>query len=384
MTFGKTLRTLLKMLIPVCFVALCGAILFVTVAGMTDRADALQATTDAIEQPTVDVWLGQPLPPPPEILIERTLYRAGAADGAFTCDAPTTDAVELIDDAGWGCYSITNTGASPVSTFTLFDPAMRPAHVLMPPVTNDGAAGWVEPGETLTHQVEISPTTAAFVTSGDAIQTSYASHQALWSSLDIDDYEIDFAPSCYCYYTQGSPPPYRITVVDGVIANAVSIETGNPAPFWAAITIDEMHDRIAESLDPVSPAWQTTGMLDIEFGLPLSWFIDDAGNVADEEFGGIISNFTQLAHEMPTGDVDCNGETNIIDALMIALYDVELATDAGTCPTLGAPNLADGIHTDDGDVNNDGVTNIVDALIIARCSTGLESMYCPNMALPEL
>jgi len=392
---------------------------------------------DPISQPELAVLTGDPILPPAEIEIERVLYAtAFEANPEFDCTAPSTRVVERLEDAGWVCYTITNTGPDAVAKFTLSDADMRPAHTYMPPDFDDD---WFEPGLVIVHQVEVSTGNTAFGSQipffgdnddyeialyelyqmgiADVLidETRYAEwglyslplrvdesspvtfveQRNKWDTLGIDDYEMIYDPVCFCGWMPDAPPPFRVRVIDGVIESAVSIETGQPAPPWSAMTVDEMMERIASATDPASPAWQVNGTMDVLYGLPTTWFIDESLLIADEEFGVFVRDFAPLRScadgyvRFPAdcelafaadGDVNCSGETDIVDALLVALHDAELIVDDATCPWTPGLGL-DGIYAARGDVNEDGATNIVDALVIARCSVGLPTGYCDAMGL---
>lgn len=74
------------------------------------------------------------------------------------------------------------------------------------------------------------------------------------------------------------------------------------------------------------------------------------------------------------GDVNLDGTTNIVDALLIAQYTVgvTLEGDCGNLPPFGEVCLLQA------DINCDGQVNIVDALLIAQCDAGLINGFCPN------
>ena len=77
-----------------------------------------------------------------------------------------------------------------------------------------------------------------------------------------------------------------------------------------------------------------------------------------------------------TGDVNCDLVSNVVDALLIAQYEVGNAVDAGPC-LFGGAAAASELAVVAGDFNNDGVVNIVDALVITRCEVGLPTPSCP-------
>ena len=76
---------------------------------------------------------------------------------------------------------------------------------------------------------------------------------------------------------------------------------------------------------------------------------------------------------LPSGDVNCDGQRDIVDALIIAQYVALLRTDAGSCP-LG--NIATQLNLVEGDVNRDEGVDIVDALVVAQCVAGLPNEAC--------
>ncbi len=76
---------------------------------------------------------------------------------------------------------------------------------------------------------------------------------------------------------------------------------------------------------------------------------------------------------LPSGDVNCDGQRDIVDALVIAQYVALLRTDAGSCP-LG--NIATQLNLVEGDINRDENVDIVDALVIAQCVAGLPNESC--------
>lgn len=74
------------------------------------------------------------------------------------------------------------------------------------------------------------------------------------------------------------------------------------------------------------------------------------------------------------GDVNVDGQMDVVDALFIAQYSVGLLVggDCGSSTPLGELCLPRA------DMNCDGEVNILDAYHIARCDVGIESEFCPN------
>lgn len=68
------------------------------------------------------------------------------------------------------------------------------------------------------------------------------------------------------------------------------------------------------------------------------------------------------------GDVDCDAELTIIDALLIAQYSALVREAHDSCADRVA---ATQLFVGDGDVNGDEVVDIIDALLIAQCDAGL-------------
>lgn len=77
------------------------------------------------------------------------------------------------------------------------------------------------------------------------------------------------------------------------------------------------------------------------------------------------------------GDANCDGQRDIIDALIIAQFDAAVRTDSGTCPLGEAATQIDAIGAD---ANGDNLTDIIDALLLAQCSAGIEVAICPAAA----
>lgn len=73
------------------------------------------------------------------------------------------------------------------------------------------------------------------------------------------------------------------------------------------------------------------------------------------------------------GDVNCSGELNVVDALVVAQFDAGIRTDGGSCP-LEDPTTE--LVAANGDINVDESTDIVDALLIAQCDAGIDNGYC--------
>ena len=77
---------------------------------------------------------------------------------------------------------------------------------------------------------------------------------------------------------------------------------------------------------------------------------------------------------IPTGDVNCDGVVDIIDALMIAQFVAGTRNDRDSCP-LG--NAALELNASMGDVDRNLILDIIDALLLARCVAQVSEIACP-------
>lgn len=73
------------------------------------------------------------------------------------------------------------------------------------------------------------------------------------------------------------------------------------------------------------------------------------------------------------GDVDCDEEVSIVDALFILQYDVGMRKRGDSCPSDGENTL----YWERCDTNGDGDCNVVDALFIVQCDVGINNPLCP-------
>ncbi|MEM7094227.1 MAG: S8 family serine peptidase [Actinomycetota bacterium] len=90
-----------------------------------------------------------------------------------------------------------------------------------------------------------------------------------------------------------------------------------------------------------------------------------------------VARFSPLSGLLPlyesepgSGDVNCDAEMSIVDALIVAQHAAGLRGDANGCDF---GNALVELHADAGDINDDTRVDIVDALLIARCVAGLDA-----------
>jgi len=86
------------------------------------------------------------------------------------------------------------------------------------------------------------------------------------------------------------------------------------------------------------------------------------------------------------GDVNCDGELNDIDTLLILRYDIGEATSSTNCSDLagsGQRSPENGIDTSVCDVSGDAGCTPVDGLYIHRCNLGFKSPLCLQYTNPN-
>ena len=96
--------------------------------------------------------------------------------------------------------------------------------------------------------------------------------------------------------------------------------------------------------------------------------LDEFNTEPAEEFTRRLAALVPVA-----GDVDCDRDLTIGDALVIAQFSVGSRTAVGQCPLV---DPASTLHANSADINADGVVNVGDALIVARCSVGIVGEFC--------
>lgn len=100
---------------------------------------------------------------------------------------------------------------------------------------------------------------------------------------------------------------------------------------------------------------------------------DGRGGTDSVNFRWIVSEPAVISPG-DAGDADCDGVSNIVDALVIAEYAVGNRTAVNSCP-LNDP--ATEVFISGADANRNGVVDIVDSLLIAQCEVGVANRFCP-------
>lgn len=119
-------------------------------------------------------------------------------------------------------------------------------------------------------------------------------NRLLWKSRAISDYSFTFSKNAFV------PPsdrgPVRITVRNGAMASIDPVEAGqtiNPESFASYNTIDKLFDTLETARDRKPALQQQT--FNATFGYPESAYIDYSTQIADEEFGFAVTDFTPAA-----------------------------------------------------------------------------------------
>ncbi len=110
-----------------------------------------------------------------------------------------------------------------------------------------------------------------------------AAARALWDTVGIADYTLRYRITCFC------PEVIRtVTVTGGEITDVV--DEGDPFPGLPTFTVEGLFDEIEQAL--LAGAASVTATYDEATGVPLSHFIDEVENMADEEHGAEVEAFT--------------------------------------------------------------------------------------------
>lgn len=124
---------------------------------------------------------------------------------------------------------------------------------------------------------------------GDSRSALEASRQK-WQDAGIDNYSFTLQRDCFC--TEDARRPIMIEVENGRVKSATYADTGEPLPAdldFNRLTVDDLFQQIDEALD--SGASEVNVTYDPAYGYPVSIFIDQDTQMADEEVRLSISNF---------------------------------------------------------------------------------------------
>ena len=106
--------------------------------------------------------------------------------------------------------------------------------------------------------------------------------RARWQALGLNDYTYDVQRICFCPFREG----VRVTVVDGAVAGATDLATGEvlePNEVQWYLTIDDLFDLVQDAYD--RNAHEVQVEFDPSRGYPTRIYIDYSEMIADEELG---------------------------------------------------------------------------------------------------
>jgi hypothetical protein len=136
------------------------------------------------------------------------------------------------------------------------------------------------------------------------VRNDLATARASWATMITAPYSFTFSRSCFC--ASEFLRPVHISVADGVVTQAVFVDTGEPVatPLSEIETIDDLFDEIQAAID--ADAFEIIATFDSRLGHPISVSIDYIENAIDDEMTFQVSDFhepltapqtSQLPHE---------------------------------------------------------------------------------------
>lgn len=98
------------------------------------------------------------------------------------------------------------------------------------------------------------------------------------------------------------------------------------------------------------------------------------GNGVDENCDGSLTEPTIVM-----GDVSCDGQVDLVDAILIIRNVVRTVVGVEACPVA----LPGEMLLPAADTNGDGIVTMIDAITITQCLVGLSNNLCPDPAVVE-
>lgn len=145
----------------------------------------------------------------------------------------------------------------------------------------DVEATWVDGGFTYdTTEFEV-------VDEGPPVDDDFMTALQRWRTSDLDDYVMTYRRVCFCPVVD-----VTVTVVDGTITEVV----GSSGVEIVPLTVDDLFDAIRHATN--ARAYAINAEYDPTVGRPVSIYIDQDPQIADEEFGYEVTSFE--ATDRPT------------------------------------------------------------------------------------
>lgn len=122
------------------------------------------------------------------------------------------------------------------------------------------------------------------------LERELEANRELWESVGPASYDFDYRVVCYCL-----PPITRavtIVVENGTVVGVTYVDTGEPVePYEPGDypTVDDLFGEIESALAE-DPYW-VRAEYDPQLGYPTDVFFDFEENIADEEWGFVVSRF---------------------------------------------------------------------------------------------
>lgn len=125
----------------------------------------------------------------------------------------------------------------------------------------------------------------------DPARKEYQANLQKWQGSDLDNYSFTLQRNCFC--RGDAIRPVNIDVENGKVVSATFADTGEPLPAdidFNSLSVDDLFKQVGDALD--SGAARVDVKYDPTYGYPTSIYIDQSEQIADEETGFTISNFT--------------------------------------------------------------------------------------------
>ncbi len=178
-------------------------------------------------------------------------------------------------------------------------------------------------------------------------ERSAGAHMAQWDGTDVAGRAVGAGVYIYRLSGGGMTESRRMVLVDGQ-AGISAVGATTPRPVWSAVE---------GSVEMDGPVYGLTvsGQGLVPYVDPAFRVGVDEADIVVEPYGGIPR--MKIATSGILGDVDGNGQVDIIDALLVAMYSVDPSIPADHIPNIAL-----------GDVDGDGDIDFTDAYLIGTYS----------------
>ncbi len=161
-----------------------------------------------------------------------------------------------------------------------------------------------------------------------AIRAAFEDAQSTWDELGALNYQFTVRRVCFCLRVD----PIRVTVIDGDVIDAVSLEVREADQFDVIWTIDEHLEQLEAALDAAN--FSVRADFDAALGYPTSWGIDVHPLIADEEVSYLITDVEVTRTSAPVTDDEPVDDDLLTDLDIVSVDGIEVA--ASLAPDLAA------------------------------------------------